>query len=62
MRLRPGAGFMSRLPDLHAEVCRNRLDLLGAQIGIVERGDLGLGRAKLKNRLFLVRSGADFHK
>src|SRR5229473_5201680 len=47
---------------LHAERCRNHPDLLGAQIGIVESGDLGLGRAKLKEQLFLVRSGTDLHK
>src|SRR6266852_9898292 len=27
-----------------------------------ESGDLGLGRAKLKEQLFLVRSGTDLHK
>src|SRR5258705_3468604 len=47
---------------LHAEGCRNRLDLLRAQIGIVESGDLGLGRAKLKEQLFLVCGGTDLHK
>ena len=46
----------------HAKALGDDLDLIGAQIALLQRRDFALGLAQVEEQLLLVRGGAHFHE